>query len=126
MIRSDYLSIRSDEHTASFRLRSAKATPQTTDGSAATRARVTWLFDRDLQAVRSAKLPLSRRSRTWPEAISIIVISRPGGRPHREYVPNAACDQVTQWLGNFRRLRDVLNQICAINAELLRRREDLE
>jgi hypothetical protein len=54
------------------------------------------------------------------------VISRPGGRPRREYVPNAVCDQVAQWLGNFRRLRDVLNEICAINAELLRRREDLE
>jgi len=55
-----------------------------------------------------------------------LVISQPGGRPHREYVPNAAGDQVTLWLGNFRRLRDVLNEICAINAELLRRREDLE
>jgi len=70
MIRSDYLSIRSDEHTGSFRLSSAKATPQTAEGSAATRVRATWLVDRDLQAVRSAKLPLSRWSRTWPEAIS--------------------------------------------------------
>ena len=55
-----------------------------------------------------------------------LVISQPGGRPHREYVPNAACAQITQWLGNFRRLRDAFNEICAINAELLRRREDLE
>jgi hypothetical protein len=70
MIRSDHLSIRSDEYTESFRLRSAKATPQTAEGSAATRARATWRVDRDLQAVRSAKLPLSRRSGTWPEAIS--------------------------------------------------------
>jgi hypothetical protein len=54
------------------------------------------------------------------------VISQPGGRPRREYVPNAACEQVAEWLGNFRRLRDTLNQICALNAELLRRREDLE
>jgi hypothetical protein len=70
MIRSDYLSIRSDEYTGSFRLRAAKATPQTAEESAATRARATWRVDRDLQAVRSAKLPLSRRARTWPEAIS--------------------------------------------------------
>jgi len=55
-----------------------------------------------------------------------LVISQPGGRPRREYVPNAACEQVAEWLGNFRRLRDTLNQICALNAELLRRREDLE
>jgi hypothetical protein len=70
MIRSDYLSIRSDEHTGSFRLRSAKATPQTATGFAAARARAAWLVDRDLQALRSAELPLSRRPRTWPEAIS--------------------------------------------------------
>jgi hypothetical protein len=55
-----------------------------------------------------------------------LVISQPGGRPHREYVPNAACEQLSQWLDNFRRLRAALNEICAINAELLRRREDLE
>jgi hypothetical protein len=70
MIRSDHLSIRSDEYTESFRPRSAKATPQTAEGSATTRARATWRVDRDLQAVRAAKLPLSRRSRSWPEAIS--------------------------------------------------------
>jgi hypothetical protein len=70
MIRSDYLSIRSEGHTESFRVRSAKATPQTAPGFAAARARAAWLVDRDLQAVRSAELPLSRRPRTWPEAIS--------------------------------------------------------
>jgi len=70
MIRSDYLSIRSDEHTGSFRLRSTNAASQTAEGSAPPRACAAWLVDRDLQAVRSAKLPLSRRSRAWPEAIS--------------------------------------------------------
>jgi len=54
-----------------------------------------------------------------------LVISQPGGRPRRDYVPNAVCDQVVQLIDNFHRLRENLNEICAINAELLRRREDL-
>lgn len=54
-----------------------------------------------------------------------LVTSQPGGRPRREYVPNAAHEQVADLIGNFRRLREALNEICAINAELLRRREDL-
>src|SRR6202021_3831754 len=54
-----------------------------------------------------------------------LVISQPGGRPRRDYVPNAVCEQVGQLIENFHRLREALNEICAINAELLRRREDL-
>jgi hypothetical protein len=54
-----------------------------------------------------------------------LVTSQPGGRPRRDYVPNAACEQVAKLLSNFRRLRAALDEICAINAELLRRREDL-
>ena len=55
-----------------------------------------------------------------------LVISRAGGRPRRDYVPNAHLRQVVELLDNFHRLREALNEICAINAELLRRREDLE
>jgi len=33
--------------------------------------------------------------------------------------------QVAQSIADFRKLRDMLNEICAINTELLRRREDL-
>ena len=123
LIPSDYLSIRSDGHSGSIRLSSAKTAPQTAARFAATRPRVARLVDRDLQAVRSAELP---RDGPGHGPKRYLVISQPGGRPHREYVPNATCDQVTQWLGNFRRLRDAFNEICAINAELLRRREDLE
>ena len=53
------------------------------------------------------------------------MISQPGGRPRRDYVPNAAHERVLSLIGNFNRLREALNEICAINAELLRRREDL-
>jgi hypothetical protein len=36
------------------------------------------------------------------------------------------CAQVAKLLDNLHRLRAALNEICAINAELLRRREELE
>ena len=53
------------------------------------------------------------------------MISQPGGRPRRDYVPNALCEQVVDLIDNFHRMREALNEICAINIELLRRREDL-
>ena len=52
-------------------------------------------------------------------------VSQPGGRPRRDYVPNDAHLQVAQLIHNFRKLREALDEICAINTELLRRREDI-
>jgi hypothetical protein len=54
-----------------------------------------------------------------------LVISQPGGRPRRDYVTNAAHERVVHLIGNFHKLREALNEICAINTELLRRHEDL-
>jgi len=42
-----------------------------------------------------------------------------------DYIPNAVHPQVAQYVDNFRKLREMLDEICAINTELLRRREDL-
>ena len=42
-----------------------------------------------------------------------------------DYVPNDIHEQVAQLIGNFRALRTALDEICAINTELLRRREEL-
>lgn len=53
-------------------------------------------------------------------------IARTGDRPRLGYVPNAAYAQVAEFLANFRKLQEMLNEICAINAELLRRRESLD
>jgi len=53
-------------------------------------------------------------------------IARRGERPQLGYVPNAAYPQVAEFLANYRRLQEMLNEICAINAELLRRRESLD
>src|SRR6516164_871137 len=49
-------------------------------------------------------------------------VARTGERPRLGYVPNATYPQVAASLANYRKL----NEICAINAELLRRRESLD
>src|SRR5271168_2080162 len=53
-------------------------------------------------------------------------IARTGERPRLGYVPNAIYPKVAEFLGNYRMLQEMLNEICAINAELLRRRESLD
>jgi hypothetical protein len=53
-------------------------------------------------------------------------ISTPDQRPQIDYVPNDAVTKVTEYLDNYRNVREALNEICAINTELLRRREELD
>ena len=52
-------------------------------------------------------------------------VSRTGARPAMDYVPQDAQPQVAQYLSNYREIRDILDQLCAINHELMRRREQL-
>jgi len=52
-------------------------------------------------------------------------VSRSGNRPEMDYVPQESHDQVKEYLENYRRIRDILDQIANINRELLRRRERL-
>ena len=53
-------------------------------------------------------------------------ISTTSQRPQIDYVPNDAFSKVNKYLDNYRNVRDALNEICAINTELLRRREELD
>src|SRR5262249_778997 len=53
-------------------------------------------------------------------------ISVTGQRPQIGYVPNDAVTKVSEYLDNYRRVRDAFNEICAINTELLPRREELD
>lgn len=53
-------------------------------------------------------------------------IARTGERARLGYVPNATYPQVAAFLANYRKLQEMLNEICAINAELLRRRKSLD
>jgi len=50
-------------------------------------------------------------------------VSRSNERPEMDYVPQAEHARVVQYLGNYRHLREILEELCAINRELLRRRE---
>ena len=52
-------------------------------------------------------------------------ISYPSGPPHVEYVPQASYAQITEFLANYHRAREIVEQICEINRELLRRRKAL-
>lgn len=53
-------------------------------------------------------------------------VSVSGERPQMDYVPSASHDEVRERIGNFNKVREVLSEVCAINTELLRRREDLD
>jgi hypothetical protein len=52
-------------------------------------------------------------------------ISQPSGRPRRYYVRNTDVERVRQSIATLNKLREILDQICAVNTELLRRHEDL-
>jgi len=52
-------------------------------------------------------------------------ISRSGEHPQMDYVPQGYVAQVQEYLANYQRTREILEEICAINRELLRRRERL-
>ena len=52
-------------------------------------------------------------------------VSFPRLRPQMDYVPQASYPQATQFLANYHRAREILESICEINRELLRRREPL-
>ena len=52
-------------------------------------------------------------------------ISYPRLRPQMDYVPQEYHAQTKKFLANYQRARDLLEEICEINRELLRRREAL-
>ena len=52
-------------------------------------------------------------------------VSYPGLRPQMDYVPQESYAQTAELLANFHRVREILEAICEINRELMRRREAL-
>jgi hypothetical protein len=52
-------------------------------------------------------------------------VSRPGGRPEMDYVPQDLQANVAVYLSNLQTLRQLLEELCEIDRELLRRRESL-
>src|SRR5213594_1507950 len=52
-------------------------------------------------------------------------VSYPGWRPQMDYVPQESHDQVAEFVANYQRAREILEEVSEINHELLRRREEL-
>lgn len=52
-------------------------------------------------------------------------VSQSGARPEMDYVPQACQQTVEDYVDNYRRAREILEEISQINRELLRRRESL-
>lgn len=52
-------------------------------------------------------------------------VSKPGQRPEMDYVPREYVEKVKEHLDNFRKIKVILEELCEINRELLRRREKL-
>lgn len=52
-------------------------------------------------------------------------VSFPGQRPQMDYIPADIHEQTSASLADFQRVREILEEICEINRELLRRRETL-
>jgi hypothetical protein len=50
-------------------------------------------------------------------------VSRYGQRPEMDYILQDSHRQTAEYLANYQRLRQILNEICAINREMLSRRE---
>src|ERR1700680_4353057 len=53
-------------------------------------------------------------------------VSYPATPPQMDYVPQADQPEISERVANYHRVREILEQICEINRELLRRREALE
>jgi hypothetical protein len=52
-------------------------------------------------------------------------VSRYRQRPQMDYIPQDYYRQTTEYLANYHQLRQILDEICDINRELLSRREAL-
>jgi hypothetical protein len=52
-------------------------------------------------------------------------VSYPGLRPQMDYVPQEYYEQTSEFIANYHRAREILEEICEINRELLQRREAL-
>ena len=54
-----------------------------------------------------------------------LTVSFPKRPPQMEYVPEVVQEKVKQYLENYRRAKEILEELSSINRELLRRREQL-
>jgi hypothetical protein len=50
-------------------------------------------------------------------------ISQPGRRPEMDYIPAEFQEKVKTYLENYRKVKEILEELCSISRQLLRRRE---
>jgi hypothetical protein len=50
-------------------------------------------------------------------------VSKPEQRPQMDYVPQDSLEKVQDYLENYRKIKIILEELCEISRELLRRRE---
>jgi hypothetical protein len=121
-LASDQCYAWSDENTEADYRRLAKAPPSAPAPIAPAQSRPPWFPHRALQALRQARMQMRPRPRSWPQILSV---SFPGLRPQMDYVPQESYAQASEFLANYHHARQILEEICEINRELLRRRAAL-
>ncbi len=52
-------------------------------------------------------------------------VSKPKQKPEMDYIPLDYQAQATEYIENFRNIKTILEELCEINRELLKRREKL-
>jgi hypothetical protein len=52
-------------------------------------------------------------------------VSIPGSHPQMDYVPQGDYADVVERVNDYHRVREIIEEVCTINRELLRRREAL-
>jgi len=67
-------------------------------------------------------MQMRHRTWAWPQILSL---GKPAGaRPEMIYVPQDHVKRVKEYLANLSDIRSLLEEICEINRELLRKREE--
>ena len=122
-LRSDQLFTWSDEYTERIRCRAAKTPRRSCASTSPAQIDSARLAHRAIQAMWQAGVQMRRWAGTRPQVLS--VGSHPGQRPQMDYVPQDAYGETVEFLANYHRSREILETICEINRELLRRREAL-
>ena len=54
-----------------------------------------------------------------------MTINFPKRRPEHDYIPLEYVTEVTEYVSNYHQFKDIIEQICMINREILKRREEL-
>src|SRR5215475_8124318 len=123
--QSDGSLIRSGCHEQRFFRGSTQTPPAAGARPTTARADHTWVTNRDYKRCGRSSCHCNNGPGHGPKRY-LSTVARTGDRARLGNVPNATYPQVADFLANYRKLQEMLNEVCALNAELLRRRESLD